>query len=99
MAPVLDPTGCTYGALAPVLDPTGGPTTAQAGPEKSVQPVQDGPRPFALKHRDLLSEGEDLKSSITAAARENSERGKKSEEGLQHEPYSTLLYSLLSNTT
>jgi hypothetical protein len=76
-----------------------GPTTAQPGPEKSVQPVQDGPRPFALKHRDLLSEGEDLKSSITAAARENSERGKKSEEGLQHEPYSTLLYSLLSNTT
>ena len=51
-----------------------GPTAAQAGPEESVQPVQDGPRPPAFKHCDLLSEGQDLKGGITPTAKEDSER-------------------------
>jgi hypothetical protein len=53
--------------------------------------VQDGPRPPAFKHCDLLSEGQDLKGGITPTAKENSERGKESEDGLEHElaqPYS-----------
>jgi hypothetical protein len=48
------------------------PSAANSGSrlvQKSLsKPVQSGPRPFALKHRDLLSEGEDLKRGITPPA-------------------------------
>jgi len=63
-----------------------GPTTAQAGPEKSVQPVQNGPRTFALEHCDLLTEGQDLQGGVAPAAKENSDRRKECEDRVKHEP-------------
>jgi hypothetical protein len=50
-----------------------------------VPPVQDGLRPSALKHRDLLSEGQDLKCGIIPTAKENSECGKECEDRVDHE--------------
>jgi hypothetical protein len=38
-----------------------------------------------LKHRDLLSEGQDLKRGITPTAKENSECGKECEDRVDHE--------------
>src|SRR5215472_15551259 len=62
-----------------------GEAAAQGGPEESVHPVDDGTRPFAFDHRDLLSEGEDFESSIAPTAKENLERGKECEDRVDHE--------------
>jgi hypothetical protein len=61
-------------------------TTAQAGPEKPVQPVQNGPWSFALEHCDLLTEGQDLQRGVAPAAKENSDRRKECEDRVEHEP-------------
>jgi len=50
-----------------------GPIATQAGPKNSVQPVSDGPWPFAFQHRDLLPEGQHLQRDITPTVKENSE--------------------------
>jgi len=49
-----------------------GPTTAQGSPKESVERVQDWPRPFALEHGYLLTEGEDLQSGIAPSAKKKS---------------------------
>ena len=48
------------------LSPTG-PEVTEGGPEESVQPVQHRPRPLSLEHRDLLSEGQNLKGRVASA--------------------------------
>ena len=52
-----------------------GPKAAEGRPEESVQGVQCWPRPFALEHSDLLSEGEDFEGGIASTAGEDSDGG------------------------
>src|SRR6202011_3449309 len=44
------------------------PHPSEGGPEHAVKAGQRRPRPFALEHRDLLAEREDLQSGIGATA-------------------------------
>jgi hypothetical protein len=49
---------------------------ARCGPKESAQPIQRWLRPFTLEHGKLLSEGEDLESSIASIVKEDSEGGR-----------------------
>ncbi len=61
-----------------------GPAAAECGPDESVQEVQGWARPFALKHGELLSEGEGFKGGVAATAEEDADDGEDGEDELGH---------------
>jgi hypothetical protein len=61
-----------------------GPDAAKRGPKQSIARIQGWPRSLALQYGDLLAKSQDLKRNIIPAAKENSERGKESEDELEH---------------
>ena len=62
-----------------------GPEAAEGRPEESVPRIQYRPRPFALEHGDLLSEGEDFQGGIASTAEEDSDGGNECEDRSEQE--------------
>ena len=58
---------------------------AKSAPEEAVQAIQFWPWPFSFEHGDLLSEGEDFKSSVASTSKEDPEYSKHGEDELGHE--------------
>ena len=57
-----------------------GPEATQSRPEKPVEPVQFGPRPFAFEDGELLSQRQDFDRGVAPAAQENAECGNEGED-------------------
>ena len=62
-----------------------GPVAAEGGPEKPVHRIQYWAWPLAFEDGDLLSEGEDFKSSVASTSKEDAEYRKHGEDELGHE--------------
>jgi hypothetical protein len=62
-----------------------GPVAAEGGPEQPVHRVQYRAWPLAFEDGDLLSEGEDFKSSVASTSKEDAEYRKHGEDELGHE--------------
>ena len=62
-----------------------GPDAAESGPEEPVQGVQRWPRPLALEHGELLSEGEDLEGGLASTADEDAHSSQDRKGELEHE--------------
>jgi hypothetical protein len=62
-----------------------GPQAAQGRPEESVPRIQPRARTLPLEDGHLLTQRQDFQGRIVPTAEENSNRGKKSEDELEHE--------------
>ena len=62
-----------------------GPAAVQRRPEKAVQGVQFGPRPFPFQYGDLLSEGKDFEGCVSPTAEEDADDREDGEDELRHE--------------
>jgi len=62
-----------------------GPVAAEGGPEQPVHRVQYRAWPLAFEDGDLLSEGEDFKSSVASTSKEDAEYRKHGMDELGHE--------------
>jgi hypothetical protein len=61
------------------------PVAAEGGPEQPVHRVQYWSRSLAFENSDLLSEGQDFKSSVASTLKEDAEYCKHREDELGHE--------------
>jgi hypothetical protein len=64
-----------------------GPEAAEGLPEESVQGVQCWPRPFALEHGDLLSDGGDFEGRVAAILKADTYGGRESGDENEHGNY------------
>ena len=58
------------------------PATPQRDPEQAVEAAEAGSRMFALEHRDLLAQGQNLQTKIMARAEEREQVGEEREHGV-----------------